>query len=57
MRYQGAKARQEEEDQERNQDLAKSERRAQCGRAVGRCKGQPKQNAFIDIRICQQHRL
>jgi hypothetical protein len=37
MYRQGAQTRQEEEDQEGDQDLAKLGRRAECHRALGRC--------------------
>lgn len=57
MRYQGPQAGQEEEDQARNQDPTEFVWRTKCGGVTGCGEGQCKQDAIVDLRVCQQHRL
>ena len=55
VRNQGSEACQKEKNQEGDQDPAEPERRAQCGCIVGCRQGQPEQDTFPDLRVCQQY--
>lgn len=57
MRHQSSETREEEEDKAGDQDLTKSIRWTECCCTVGCCEGQSEQDALINIRVRQQHRL
>ena len=57
MRHQSPETCQEEEDKERDQDLAESIWRTKRRRATGCCAGQSEQDTVVDFRVCQQHGL